>query len=292
MMTWEGWWKLLWNEMKRQTADTRQQTPGTRRETQEQKLCRQCRLFSRTSRMSEGCIGLSNSLSYILCLLSCVLFYSNVPAQVNPVQDSLYRDSLNKAYFNQVKQNAAATGQDTTQYVGAEEEANAPPDTSKHKEDSAMLAKRRLRHSPKKAGWYSAVLPGLGQAYNKKYWKIPIIYAGFAGIGYAIYYTSTNFYGYRGAYRAQLRNVDASYNGVTDEATLKEYRDYFKSDYDVSIIVAGVWYALNIIDAVVDAHLFDWNMKNDISVSWQPGPINNSLASNGTAFGASVRIGF
>jgi Family of unknown function (DUF5683) len=147
------------------------------------------------------------------------------------------------------------------------------------------------KHSALKAGLFTAVLPGLGQAYNKRYWKIPIIYAGFGGLGYALYYTSTNFNGYRAAYRQQEAdppNPNASYNGITDPGTLKEERDYFKKYLDISAIGTGVWYLLSIVDAVVDAHLMSWNMKDDISLSWHPEmappAYGNNLACAGVTF--------
>ncbi len=153
------------------------------------------------------------------------------------------------------------------------------------------LLKKQGKHSALKAGLFSAALPGLGQAYNKRYWKIPIIYAGFGGLGYALYYTSTNFNGYRAAYRQQVAvvpNLNASYNGISDAGTLKEERDYFKKYLDISAIGTGVWYLLTIVDAVVDAHLMTWNMKDDISLSWRPDmnppAISNNLAAAGVAF--------
>ena len=139
--------------------------------------------------------------------------------------------------------------------------------------NDTLNGKRVHRHSPLYAALFSAAVPGLGQAYNKKYWKIPIVYAGFGGLGYALYYTATNFYGYRNAYRLQVAdnpNPNASFNGVSSTETLKAYRDYFKKNMDITAICTGVWYALNIIDAAVDAHLFEWNMKDDLNVSWQP----------------------
>lgn len=161
-------------------------------------------------------------------------------------------------------------------------------------EDSSLGAKKLRRHNTLYAALFSMALPGLGQAYNRKYWKIPIVYAGLGGLGYACYYTATNFTGYRNAYRAQVATVpdyNASYKGVSDPATLKEYRDYFKKNLDISAICTGVWYILNIVDATVDAHLFEWNMKDDIHLSWQPVMLNNSSYAS-TAPGLSFNLSF
>ncbi len=160
-------------------------------------------------------------------------------------------------------------------------------------EDSSTVAKKAKRHSPTKAALFSAVLPGLGQGYNKKYWKIPIVYAGFGGLGYALYYTATEFKGYRNAYRLQVDLDPASYGsyrGVDDEATLKSYRDYYKRYLDISAICTAVWYTLNIVDAAVDAHLFEWNMKDDLNVSWRPVLIPPYSQSGYATLGVQLRL--
>jgi hypothetical protein len=150
------------------------------------------------------------------------------------------------------------------------------------------------RHSPLYATLFSLALPGLGQAYNKHYWKIPIIYAGFGGLGYAVYYTASNYAGYRAAYRAQSAdpNSTASYKGVNDYATLKVYRDYFKKNLDIAAICTGVWYALNLVDAAVDAHLFEWNMKDDLTLNWQPTMINSNTNYYTAAAAVQVTLHF
>ena len=238
-----------------------------------------------------------NQLIRYLLFLAGILFFSTSFSQ-NSVTDSLSRDSLNKAFLKQVKSNEAAVGVDTSHFVTADETPPLSPREDSLKNDSILRIKKLARHSPKKAAMYSGLLPGLGQAYNKKYWKIPIIYAGFAGLGVAIYYTSTNFYGYRNAYRSQEYALTygtistASYNGVFDPGTLKAYRDYFKNDFDISCIITGAWYVLNIVDATVDAHLFEWNMKDDLSVSWHPTIISGSPYTTMPAAGVSISLGF
>ena len=157
------------------------------------------------------------------------------------------------------------------------------------------VSRRKHRHSPLYASLFSMALPGLGQAYNRKYWKIPIVYAGFAGLGYAVYYTGSNFIGYRNAYRLQVdenANTYGEYKGVNNAATLKEYRNYFKKNLDISVICTSVWYILNIVDAAVDAHLFEWNMKDDLSVSWQPTVITGRPEYPQTATGVKLSFNF
>ena len=126
--------------------------------------------------------------------------------------------------------------------------------------------------TPAKAAFYSAVLPGLGQAYNKKYWKIPIIYAG---IGAGIYFYSTNnkdYNRFRDAYKRRLAGfTDDEFWGDGDTPIISSDRlvDAQKSsqkDKDLSIVVAAAFYLLNIIDANVDAHLRQFNVSNDLSL--------------------------
>jgi len=126
--------------------------------------------------------------------------------------------------------------------------------------------------APAKAAFYSAVLPGLGQAYNKKYWKIPIIYAG---IGVGIYFYSTNnkdYNRFRDAYKRRLAGfTDDEFwgDGDTPIISLDRLVDAQKSsqkDKDLSVVVAVAFYLLNIIDANVDAHLRQFNVSDDLSL--------------------------
>ncbi len=246
----------------------------------------------------------------LLSLVSCFLFL--VSTQIVSAQDVSAQDSASQKFNQQANANKLAVGMDTTASYPTEIPAGdslkvkRPHVHSKGNrkfywnianystDDSSLAAKKLRRHSPLYGALFSLALPGLGQAYNKKYWKIPIVYAGLGGLGYACYYTASNFIGYRNAYRAQVATVPdiyASYRGVSDAATLKSYRDYFKKNLDISAICTGVWYILNIVDATVDAHLFEWNMKDDIHLSWQPVMLNNPNYAS-TAPGVRVHVSF
>lgn len=142
-------------------------------------------------------------------------------------------------------------------------------------------------HSPKRATIYSAILPGLGQAYNKKYWKIPIIYAGFGTIGYFIGWNNKYYNTYKLAY-SDLTDDDETTDSYLDlEATqyydlenptdynnfksgLSKQQDYYRRNRDLLIISIVGFYGLNLIDASVDAHLFDFDISEDLSLNWQP----------------------
>lgn len=234
---------------------------------------------------------------YILVISGILLFSSFNTLFSQTVQDSIVADSLDKVFRKQVISNQAAIGGDTSIFykeqadtsknIKASGDSLNVPVVNPRKVNTRMrkfywnpdkanldsISRRKYRHRPLYAALFSMALPGLGQSYNRKYWKIPIFYAGFGGLGYAIYYTGSNFRGYRNAYRLQVDEDAATYGefkGVDDAATLKEYRDYFKRNLDISVICTAVWYVLNIVDATVDAHLFEWNMKDDLSVRWQP----------------------
>lgn len=142
-------------------------------------------------------------------------------------------------------------------------------------------------HSPKKATLYSAILPGLGQAYNKKYWKIPIIYIGFGTIGYFINWNNDNYQFNKKAYR-HLTDDDETTNAFMEIEAVKYYdldnptsrnnfkdglqkrQDYYRRNRDLLIISMVGFYGLNLIDASVDAHLFNFDISDDLTLNWQP----------------------
>ena len=141
--------------------------------------------------------------------------------------------------------------------------------------DTASIVNRPIshqKHSPFKATVMSAVIPGLGQAYNKKYWKIPIIYAGFAGMGYVIRYNYTKYNKYKSCY---LNSLDTDTTNDTCDPrytpdNLRTLSDAYRRDLDLSIIVAAGIYILNIIDATVDGHLYSFDIGDNLSMSAQP----------------------
>lgn len=147
------------------------------------------------------------------------------------------------------------------------------------------------KHTAIKAVWLSAVCPGLGQAYNKKYWKIPIIYAGFGGLGYALYYTSHNFNMARTAYRAAVRGQPVLYNGYSSPEDIKYFRDQYKNYLNISALVTVIWYGLNLIDAAVDGHLFSYNMDDKLSFNFDPSfRIQNDMGLNQQCMGLTFLL--
>jgi len=121
--------------------------------------------------------------------------------------------------------------------------------------------------APARAAFYSAVLPGLGQAYNKKYWKIFIVYAGL-GVGLYFYIDNNNeYHRYRDAYKRRLAGFeDDEFFGTVTTDGLREAQKNFGRNRELSLLVTIGIYALNIIDANVDAHLLQYNVDDKLSI--------------------------
>ncbi len=149
-------------------------------------------------------------------------------------------------------------------------------------------------HSPKKATIFSAILPGLGQAYNRKYWKIPIIYGGFAFFGKNIYDNNSYYQAFKEAYHHKLLNDSTTpvnnYEIMFPVEKLKSLKDAYRRDRDFMIILTGFWYILNIVDASVDANLFYWEVDDNLSIRLQPEIINYSYAGRYHGFCLQLRF--
>ena len=172
--------------------------------------------------------------------------------------------------------------------------------------DSLGVYQEELKHSPRKATIYSAVLPGLGQIYNKKYWKVPLVYIGFGALAYFIDWNNDQFTQYRQAY-SDIIDDDPNTNSFMDlgiEGTfdydnasqvaqladrIERARDASRRNRDLVIISTAAFYAINIIDASVDAHFFDFDISDDLTFKWVPGPV---YCANQTLMGIHCRIRF
>lgn len=131
------------------------------------------------------------------------------------------------------------------------------------------------RHSPMRATVFSAVVPGLGQAYNKKYWKIPIAYVGIGAFSYLTYKNQYEFGRYKKAI-LQRRNgeIDEFYNQINEQALINNM-DIYRKYRDLSIAGIALFYAIQIIDANVDAHLLDFDVSDNISFKFFQGIEND-----------------
>lgn len=152
--------------------------------------------------------------------------------------------------------------------------------------------------APAKAAFYSAVLPGLGQAYNGKYWKIPIVYAG---LGTGIYFFLENdkqLERYRNAYKRRLAGFTddefANPNNpegpprVSTDALIRAQR-FYRQNKELSLLITAGIYALQIIDANVDAHLQQFNVSEDLSL--MPG-INLDQFTGKAGYGLTLNFNF
>lgn len=152
-----------------------------------------------------------------------------------------------------------------------------------------------FKPNPTRAVIYSAILPGLGQIYNKAYWKLPIVYGGFMGCIYAVTWNNRNYKDYSTAYMDLKNDVEfnkdnpnawsnswkdiAKKSGIdpsrfiTDvkyQDNIKRRKDYFRRYRDLSIIITAGVYFICMIDAYVDAQLFDFDISPDLSMRLEP----------------------
>ena len=143
--------------------------------------------------------------------------------------------------------------------------------------------------APAKAAFYSAVLPGLGQAYNGSYWKIPIAYAG---LGTGVYFYLENdeqYERYRDAYKNRLAGKpDEFENRITTDGLIRA-QEFYQKNKEISVLVTVGVYILNIIDANVEAHLRQFNVDEDLSV--KPNLDFNSLSGK-TNYGLTLNYNF
>ena len=182
--------------------------------------------------------------------------------------------------------------------------------------DSLMLSTpvREIKRSPKKASIYAALFPGLGQVYNRKYWKLPIVYGGYAGLIYVLGWNNNNYKDFFQGYRIiaqygsaeSLKTEERSFLdnliknpsvSLDNPATfkyiatqLKSGKDYYRRNRDLTIIGIAALHVLSIIDASVDANLFDFDISDDLSMRVEPMPIN--LGSQNYVMGLNVAINF
>ena len=133
--------------------------------------------------------------------------------------------------------------------------------------DSVKVSKTMLYDPlrPSKAAFYSAIVPGLGQAYNKKYWKIPIVYGA---IGTSMYFYLDNnkkYHSYRDAYKQRLQGLPDQYEYLDNDRLIRAQR-FYQRNRDLSLLVTLGFYVLNIVDANVDAHLLQFNVNDNLSI--------------------------
>lgn len=172
--------------------------------------------------------------------------------------------------------------------------------TVKSKEEAQVLKDiekvntplEKPKYSPTRAGLYSAVLPGLGQYYNRKYWKIPLVWGAVGtGVGIAVW-NQKQYTRYRNAFVSELNGQTHEFsdiNGITKEV-LGRAQDRAKRQRDYAIAIAGLIYVLGIVDAVVDAHLYDQRTDPDLAI--KPIIIDNQWNVSPPKAGISISYNF
>ncbi|MDR1592429.1 MAG: DUF5683 domain-containing protein [Prevotellaceae bacterium] len=151
-----------------------------------------------------------------------------------------------------------------------------------------------------KSVWYALLFPGLGQFYNRRYWKIPIVYGGFAGLAYGISWNGRYYNDYLQGYRDMADDdpdtksyeklLPKGYSGSDATSFLKQRQNSFRRSRDLAIIGAVAFYAITVIDAFVDAQLADFDISPDLSMRLAPSvtiPDNSNIA-----LGMQVQIHF
>lgn len=141
---------------------------------------------------------------------------------------------------------------------------------------------------PKKAGLYSALLPGLGQLYNRQYWKIPVVYVGIGIAGYFFIDNSNKYTSYREAYIGRINNPNPTdkYVNRYDESQLQQLQNDAKKYLDMTVLFSTIGYALQVMDAVTSAHLKNFDISRDISMRMHPIVVPGGM---GMAFVVSLK---
>lgn len=204
----------------------------------------------------------------LLLLLPLLFFADSVFSQTNPdvvKVDSAMRNPGTPSPDTVKKDSVRLITHDTTKL-------GVKPVSKKDEvvKDSARLAIEKM---PREAALRSAIFPGLGQIYNKRWWKVPLVYGGFVGIG--LVYNFNRRY-YRDLLKeAQYRDEhnepppNSIYAGYPDQSII-EAKDYYRRNRDLSILAGLAFYTVQIIDAYVDAKLFRYDISNDVTLRVQP----------------------
>jgi hypothetical protein len=207
--------------------------------------------------------------TFFLCL-SAIIY-----SQVNP-NDTIRVENHPKDSVSVEKNNTKTE----SKVVSDLEKANGP-------------TRKTLKLNPTRAGLYSAVLPGLGQYYNKKYWKIPIVWGAVgAGVGIAVW-NDNQYRKYREYYIAKLNGTPNEFvdsHPWLDKVALGNAQDRSKRQRDYAIAISGLIYILNIVDAVVDAHLYE--ARHDPDLTFNPAVIQDQYGFTPPKTGVSLSYRF
>jgi hypothetical protein len=164
------------------------------------------------------------------------------------------------------------------------------PEKTNEMPDTVEIKSYATRYDPRKAALYAAVLPGLGQVYNKKYWKLPLVYGGLIGFGYGINFYQTGYKKYKSELFDILESGEPFSESDFSEDQLRTIVDRYQRERDFFIILMAGMYLLQIVDAHVDAHLKEFDLNPDLHVRLQP--IWESDLLMGRSAGFSIKFRF
>ena len=237
----------------------------------------------------------------LLCLLTALLCHYNRALAQDVVGDSVAADRQTPA---------VAMGTDTLTDDAAIDIILPDSAWSGKKAKKAKRDWSTWRPNPKRALWLAIVAPGAGQIYNRKFWKLPIVYGGFVGSIYAMQWNNMMYRDYSQAY-LDLMDDDPntqSYNQFMHlgaqitpstapryEQLFKRRKDYYRRYRDLSFFVLVGVYALSVIDAYVDASLSEFDISKDLSMKVSPAVLNNGQSRNpvkSTALGLQCSLNF
>jgi hypothetical protein len=184
----------------------------------------------------------------------------------SPVKDSSHRAFMPGGFHHHIIRNDSAT------------KAIAPQDSTNIFSMNPNVGHASKKFSPRQATIRSAILPGLGQAYNHKYWKIPLIYAALGITGGIFVYNLKTYNQFKKAYRQSVMdsglvndpNIEPDLR-IYSQASLLANRNLFRQNIDYSVLFFIIFWGLNVVDATVDAHLKTFDVSDDISLQLKPG---------------------
>lgn len=148
--------------------------------------------------------------------------------------------------------------------------------TDTTKKPAIDLTKKNAEHSPRKATIRSAIIPGWGQAYNKKYWKIPIVYGALGTAAGFFIYNRKEYIDARDAYRYKVDTIASNDNLIkpkfrpVDAESVRQYRIGVRQYVDYSVLIFLLLWGLNVVDATVDGHLKAFEVSDDLSMQINP----------------------
>lgn len=253
------------------------------------------------------------NLPEILLCLSILFYVADIQAQSHSPEQ--LRDSIplliEDSTFIQRSDSLVIHAKMGKEVLGQQDSIRTKADKSlvEITSDKFFAPSYMFNPSPQKAVIYSAIFPGLGQIYNRKYWKLPIVYGAFVGLTYGITWNNGYYRDYLGAYQDIMDDDPVSDRwenllpyGQTAETVdtewftgvLKQRKDYFRYYRDLSIIATAGVYLLFIIDAYVDAQLFNFDMRPDLSMRMTPVIIkeNSSHQLGSSSYGVQLSFNF